>query len=176
MPGRVAPLAVRRDLDARSKRALARRLPWPYNGMVSDITSAIQTCCNYLAASGLMSYTEICGRQMFFGGNHRATNFHCFEAFLEHMGVAQVLNHTVVFRGKQLRFHDVVRNGLVHEYFMKSAAGGVALTSASAEGRHTGFFIRKPGELWFAVTPYFNLFAAALDKAVTTRTLPAWKQ
>jgi hypothetical protein len=143
--------------------------------MVSDITSAIQTNCNYLAATGLVSYTEICGRQMFFKGSPRPTNCKCFEAFLKSMGAGAALHQTVTFQGRSMRFHDVVRNGLVHEYFMKSDGGGVCLTTSNQQGRQTGFYMRG-SELWFAVTPYFNLFAAALDSTAKAGKLTPWQR
>lgn len=58
--------AIRRRLDSRLIRAQARTLPSPYNGMINDVLGAIQTGGNYLAALGLASYTEACGRQIFF--------------------------------------------------------------------------------------------------------------
>ena len=176
MPARLAVATVRRDLDATAKRALARRLPWPYNGMISDITSAIQTNCNYLAAAALVLYTEICGRQVDFAGRRNASNFDCFAAFLRRMGADQALNQPVLFQGKREKFHDVVRNGLVHEYFMKADGGGVALTTSDPDGRKTGFFQKKPGELWFAVTPFFSLFSKTLDDLHAAGQLLAWRR
>ena len=144
--------------------------------MVSDITSAIQANCNYLVAAGLVSYTEICGRQLDFNGSRTAGNFECFEAFLKRMGAEQALNNAVVFKGKHQKFHDVVRNGLVHEYFMKTDGGGVALTTSDPIGRRTGFFQKTPGHLWFAVTPYFNLFSEALGRVHATGQLSSWQR
>ena len=60
-------------------------VPWPYNGMVNDLIGSIQTKGNYLVAAGLVLYTEICGRMLFFGGDRKAENWKCFDAFLEYM-------------------------------------------------------------------------------------------
>jgi hypothetical protein len=38
------------------------KLPWPYTGMVHDIQSAIDGDSYYLAALGLLSYSEVLGR------------------------------------------------------------------------------------------------------------------
>jgi hypothetical protein len=167
---------VLRDLDARSKRALARRLPWPYNGMVSDITSAAQACCNYLAASGLVCYTEVCGRQLFFSGDRRVANDKCFARFVKYRGTGDLLTLPLSFKGRNMRFYDVVRNGLVHQYFLKADHGGVTLTTREPDGRRLGMFAKSNGELSFAVVPYFSLFAAALERARTSCVIAAvWK-
>jgi hypothetical protein len=177
MLGRSAPAIIRRDLNARVKRALARRLPWPYNGMVSDVTSAVQTCCNYLAASGLVCYTEVCGRQLFFGGDRRVKNHKCYAKFVEYMDAADALSLPLSFQRQTMTFYDAVRSGLVHHYFMKADGGGIALTTSSPEGRRLGVFIKPNGGLWFAVVPYFNLFAAALDRAHQDGRMAAgWKR
>jgi hypothetical protein len=38
------------------------KLRWPYNGIVSDLRSAISGKANFLAALGLLVYTEVVGR------------------------------------------------------------------------------------------------------------------
>ena len=173
---RVLPDDVRRDLDARSKRALARRLPWPYNGMVSDITSAVQKCSNYLAATGLICYTEACGRQLFRNGK-AGDNFECFKAFLAYIGASEVLQWPLRLNGKELKFYEAIRNGLVHAYFAQAERGGVALTTRSKEGQQTGFVRRGDAEFWIAVVPYLNLFSNALEKAQAERLLEqGWKR
>lgn len=165
MPRRLNDRRVLRQLDARAKRALARRLPWPYGGMVSDITSAIQTCSNYLAALGLACYTETCGRKLSFRGNRSKKDWQCFNEFLCYMGAGAALQKRVLYRGNTLFLKDAVRNGLVHEYFMKADSSTVAMISSSHEALQTGFVIQPRARLVMIVVPYFNLFAAALERA-----------
>lgn len=130
----------------------------------------------YLAAAGLVCYTEVCGRQMFFNGNPNVDGYKCFAGFLEYMGADRVLGQVVTYRGKPHKFRDAVRNGLLHEYFMKANRGGVAMTSGNPMAKETGFIIKSDGTVWFAVTPYFNLFAGALDRAQKAGELPQWQR
>ncbi len=153
MPRRIVQERVRKQLKAPAKRALAGRLPWPYCGMVADITSAIQTCCNYLVASGLVCYTEVCGRQLLYGGDRKVANHKCFAAFLRYMGTDAVLEQPVLFRGRSTQFYNLVRHGLVHEYFMKSESGGVAMISSSVAANQTGFLVRNNNEVWLVAVP-----------------------
>jgi hypothetical protein len=88
---RVAIEEVRERLDAPSRVALQKDLPWPYNGMVADLTSAIETGCNYLAALGLCCYTEFCGRELLFGGDDTKKDWECFNEFIRYMGAGDLL-------------------------------------------------------------------------------------
>jgi len=81
------------------------------------------------------------------------------------MGAGDALRVPLSFEGRTMSFYDAVRNGLVHQYFLKASGGGIALTTSNADGRRLGVFGKPNGELWFAVVPYFNLFAGALDRA-----------
>jgi hypothetical protein len=165
---------VRRHLDARTVRPFARSLPWPYNGMVNDLASAIQSGSNFLAALGLATYTEVCGRQIVFGGNSRKSYDACFNSFLEYMGVQEVLNWKIVYQGQPKKVKDAVRNGLVHEYFLKAHRGSVAMITTNKDADHLGFIRKGSDELIMIVVPYFKLFCAALRKAKAEGKL-TWK-
>lgn len=156
---------IRRKIDSRSIRALARTLPWPYNGMVNDVLGSIQTGGNYLAALGLASYTEICGRQIFFHGNNKKDYSTCYIKFIEYMGSGKIMNKKLKFEGNDIKFIDAVRNGLVHRYFMKVGSGAVAMWSSKAEAQRTGFVVKEPNEVVMVVIPYFALFCNALKTA-----------
>jgi len=156
---------VRSKLNSRSIRALARSLPWPYNGMLNDILGAIQSGGNYLAALGLASYTEVCGRQIFFNGDNKVKDWKCFNRFIHFMGAGEALKKKLQFEGKKILFKDAVRNGLVHRYFMKVGSGAVAMYSFNAEAKRTGFLIKEPNQVVLVVIPYFALFCAALKQA-----------
>lgn len=156
---------IRKQLNAKSIRPFARSLPWPYSGMVNDLTSAIQTGSNYLVALGLASYTEVCGRQIVFGGDTKKSYDRCFNAFLEYMGIGEVLDWEIIFKGNRKKIKETVRNGLVHEYFLKVHKGTVAMISNDREANRLGFLLRSPNKLVMVVVPYFKLFCEALRKA-----------
>lgn len=156
---------IRKSINSRSARALARTLPWPYNGMVNDVLGAIQTGGNYLAAMGLASYTEMCGRQIFYNGNNNKDDSKCFNRYLEYMGSQEALEKSIQYQGKEIKLKDAVRNGLVHRYFMKAGSGMVAMTSNNKEAIKTGFLIQEPSSVTLVVIPYFNLFLKSLVKA-----------
>ena len=103
---------VLRRLDVPAKVKLGRVLPWPYNGMVADIARAIETGCNYLAAVGLRCYTEVCGRELLFGGDPSQKDWECFNEFVRYMGVGDLLEKEITFEGRRIHFKDAVRNGL----------------------------------------------------------------
>lgn len=156
---------IRKHLNSRSVRAFARTLPWPYNGMVNDVLGTIQTGGNYLAALGLASYTEICGRQIFFSGNNQEKDWKCYNKFLDYMGAGELPNKKLKFNGSDIYFKDAVRNGFVHRHFMKVGSSAVAMVSSSAEAKRTGFLVKEPDEVVMVVIPYFRLFCDALKKA-----------
>jgi len=81
------------------------------------------------------------------------------------MGAGSVLNKKIIFGGKRVFFKDAVRNGLVHEYFMKVPKGTVAISSRIPEAIKTGFIIKEPDTIKMVVIPYFNLFCEALARA-----------
>lgn len=156
---------VRMDLNPRKYRALARQLPWPYNGMVNDVIGCIQTKGNYLAALGLICYTEICGRTFFFGGSAKVDNWKCFNKFLEYAGGGDILKKKVMFKGKKMYFYAAVRNGLAHQYFMKVDMGGVYMITDKPEANRLGFEVESKGNVRMVVVPYFKLFCEGLRKA-----------
>lgn len=166
--------AIRQHLDSRSIRARARTLPWPYNGMVNDVLGSIQTGGNYLAALGLASYTETCGRQIFFAGDNNEKDWRCYNKFVEYMGAGELLKKKLNFEGRNIYFKDAVRNGLVHRYFMKVGSGAVAMYSSKAEANRTGFLLKEPDDVVMVVIPYFELFCQALSKANKSGML-TWK-
>lgn len=127
-----------------------------------------------MAALGLASYTEICGRQIFFGGNNNKGDSECYNKFIEHMGSGGILNKKLKFEGKDILFKNAVRNGLVHRYFMKVGSGAVAMSSSKAEAQRTGFVVKEPNEIVMVIIPYFVLFCGAL-KTARDQNLLKWK-
>ena len=156
---------VRHHLKVRAVRPFARSLPWPYNGMVNDLASAIHSGSNFLAALGLAAYTEVCGRQIVFGGNPRKTYDTCFNGFLDYMGLGEILDWKIVFQGHPKKLKEAVRNGLVHEYFFRAHRGAAAMISTNAEANRLGFIRKGQSELIMVIVPYFRLFCEALRNA-----------
>lgn len=162
---RVTTEQVLKRLDAAAKVELVNNLPWPYNGMVADITSAIETGCNYLAALGLSCYTEFCGRELLFGGDEKKKDWECFNEFVRYMGAGDLLDMQITFQGQPIYFKDAVRNGLVHRYFMKVEQGVVAMISDDAEANRLGFLVKEPAKVAMVVVPFFDLFCRGLKRA-----------
>jgi len=162
---RVADAEVLKRLDTATKIQLAKDLPWPYNGMVSDITSAIETGCNYLAALGLSCYAEFCGRKLLFRGDDMKKDWECFNEFIRYIGAGDLLSKQITFQGRQVFFKDAVRNGLVHHYFMKVEQGTVAMITNDSEANRLGFFIKEPTGVAMVVVPFFDLFCHGLKRA-----------
>jgi len=175
MPRKIVNKQIREHLNAKAKRTLEKGLQWPYNGMVSDITSGIQGCCNYLVALGLICYSEMCGRQWFFDVDPKAENHECLLQFLKYMGAGSALQKIVNYKGESVHFSDAIRNGLVHEYFLKSRKGSVSMISPCADAMETGFHIPSEDEVHIVAVPYFNLFCRALQKAQSEGIL-RWKR
>lgn len=142
--------------------------------MVNDLAKAIESHSNFLAALGLATYTEACGRQVVFGGNKKKSDEDCYNAFLEYMGLGEVLNWKITYQGHPKKIKEAVRNGLVHEYFLKVHTGAVAMVSWRADAKRFGFIRKSDSELVMVVVPYFKLFCAALRKAKTEGKLE-WK-
>ena len=153
------------QLDYKAKRKLHRRFPWPYNGMINDLYRSIVSKSNYLAAMGLICYSEICGRQFFHNSDTKAKNYECLLDFIKYMGGCKAIKRLVNFEGKEIDFSDAIRNGLVHEYFLKTPKGGIAMFSEEPDAIETGFLIKNKQEVYLVVAPYYNLFCSALIKA-----------
>jgi len=160
---------IRKNINSRTIRPFARSLPWPYNGMVNDILGAIQTGGNYLAAMGLASYTEICGKHIFFEGDNSILGAECYNKFIEYMGAGEILNKKIKYNKKKRTIKNAVRDGLVHRYFMKVGSSYVVMHSSSPEANRTGFIIKEPDSITMVVIPYFNLFLLSFKKSKNRR-------
>ncbi len=120
--------------------------------MRSDITAAIRGNANYLAALGLVTYTEILGG--FRTGKlgvvgQSAGNFN---AFLPYLG-----NDYLDLRTRGVDLYDRLRCGLVHQYFIK----GEASIWMQAEGP-CGVISSPDGPTYLFVNVYSkDLFAGA---------------
>ena len=162
---------VNKYLDEKKICSIAKQLPWPYNGMVNDILNAIQSGSNYLAAIGLIAYSEICGRIFFNKGEQFIPADKCLKDLFQSMG------NDVVFKwkipgGKSLT--DAVRNGLIHHYFFKAQSCTVAIMpkEKNSNGHKYGFAIVKKTLVMY-VASFFRLFCDALYKRHKAGKLPS---
>jgi len=165
---RISKPEILERLNAPAKMRLATALPWPYNGMVADITSAIETGCNYLVALGLCCYTEVCGRELVFAGDTSKKDWEYFNAFIEYMGAGELLEKEIIFKGERIHFKDAVRNGLAHRYFMKVDSSMVAMIATALndhEANRLGFWIHE-GSVTLIAVPFFELFCGGLRRAL----------
>lgn len=147
------------DID---RTSIARDLPWPYNGIVRDLTIAVENGCNYLAALALICWSEFLGRQVAkTRGEPAGTNYECFERFVTgcmHYDLGPAAG----------RAYDAFRNGLVHEFFIKGRDTAVATelhTLGPAAHPYQGLVFDPHGGLRvFFVREYFRDFEAALQR------------
>lgn len=105
-------------------------IQWPesHKFMVNDLTKSIQCAkANYLVALGLFCYTEALGLQLL---QLRAKNLKakfngrdCFNIFArEYLEYGDVLD-------KHPNLYGIYRNGLCHEYFIKTNSGGQSVVA-----------------------------------------------
>jgi len=125
--------------------------------MFNDINAAINGKANFLAALGLMEYTEILGG--FVTGKLRekkpGTQQNNFKAFLPYLGQFYInLN-------KEIDLYHRVRCGLAHEYFIK----GPATIWMSSDSPLSGGILYEKDKDWvhFVVTKYFDDFKSAVE-------------
>ena len=89
------------------------KLKWPYRGIVCDIRAAIKGKANFLAALGLLVYTEVIGRLILQSlGVHKPRDEDCFYLFYER------------YMGKDARrrkIYEHFRHGLAHGYAFNAA-------------------------------------------------------
>jgi hypothetical protein len=94
---------------------IAPDLLWPYNGIVRDLNIAVENGCNYLAALGLICWSEFIGRQIALTrGEPEGSNFDCFKRF--------VTGYMCYDLGPSAgAVYGAFRDGLVHEFSSRAA-------------------------------------------------------
>jgi hypothetical protein len=121
--------------------------------MFHDIEAAIQGKANFLAALGLMEYTEILGGLITGKLKDRHQAKANFDAFLPYLGQAYVN------LDKRIGLYDRVRCGLSHEYFIK----GPSTIWMTAEMPTCGILWEEPKDwIHFVVSKYFDDFKSAV--------------
>lgn len=132
-------------------------LPWPYNGIVRDLDVAIENGCNYLAAMGLVCWSEFLGREIAKArGSRLGNNRDCFVRF-----VAGYMKYDLGPRASEV--YDAFRNGLAHEFAIKGNRTAVAtrIYTLDPNERVPGIAF-MPTERYFFVEEYFRDFKAGL--------------
>ena len=147
------------DID---RTTIAPDLPWPYNGIVRDLAVAVENGCNYLAALGLICWSEFIGRQIArTRGEPEGSNFDCFKRF-----VTGYMHYDLGPSAGAV--YDAFRDGLVHEFFIKGRDTAVATelhTLGPAAHPFPGLAFDPNGGLRvFFVREYFHDFEAGLRR------------
>jgi hypothetical protein len=111
---------------------------------------------NFLAALGLLCYTEFGGKLKYDcrhpnGREHASENFN---RFFDELGTGYQ-----ALRAAGHNIYDIFRCGLAHEYWVKRAC-----TIAMLEGGHqAAIYVQPDGRYMFAVEQYYRDLAAAFD-------------
>ena len=116
-------------MDSTVKQILHSFDEYIFGFMRADIDAAIRGNANYPAALGLVSYTEVLGglRTGNLGlRNHSSKNFNAFLPYLrkEYLDYAR----------KNIDLYDLVRCGLVHNYFVKGRDSSIWMSASSSCG------------------------------------------
>lgn len=123
--------------------------------MFNDINAVIIGKANFLAALGLMEYTEILGGLVTGELQEKKCCKQNFEAFIQYLGQPYIdLN-------KDINLYHRVRCGLAHEYFIK---GPATIWMSSDNPLPCGILYDKDKD-WinFVVTKYFDDFKSAIE-------------
>ena len=126
--------------------------------MRSDIDAAMRRNANFLSALGLVSYTEVLGGLRTGELGVRRKSRHNFEAFLPYMGYEYAQ-----FKKKNIDIYDVVRCGLVHNYFIKGN-DPIIWMNVAAGSNTCGIVAIPDGPTYFLVNVYRNNFFAGATK------------
>jgi hypothetical protein len=107
-------------------------LPWPYNGIVNDLRKALANGSNYLAALGMICWSEFIGRQIAKErGDSEGSNFECFTRF-----VTDCMGYD--FGPSAGAVYGAFPDRLVHNYFIKGRTTAVATELHTLPQDHRG--------------------------------------
>jgi len=132
----------------------------PIDWMLSDLQGALDHGMIYLAALGLVAYTEMLGRESSLARGIRGKKeSECFDYF-----VSEFMRYPCSLLNDG-RTYDSLRNGLAHEYFIKPPEGTVAHKFPDGydpDGTKPGIEVDSKGALLaFILEPYFRDFSNA---------------
>ena len=156
------------EMSPQMKRVLRFFDEYVFGFMRSDIDAAIRGNANYLCALGLVSYTETLGGLVTGNLALRKYSGANFRAFLPYLGAEYQ-----AFKARGIDIYDVVRCGLVHEYFIKGgppvwtrARGSCGIISSP--GGPTHFIVEDYRDHFFAgATQYRNDLLGGAKKHLT---------
>src|SRR5437667_5842475 len=110
---------MRRGTESMPRRPLKlpirpAMLTWPYGGIVHDIRSAVKGKANFLAALGLLVYTEVVGRWILQARGIRNPRpedcfYHFYERYMDKRGA------------RRRKIYEYFRHGLAHGYVFNAA-------------------------------------------------------
>jgi hypothetical protein len=126
--------------------------------MFHDIEAAIDGKANYLAALGLVAYTEFMGGLVNGTLGQRNKSKARFYAFWNRMGAEY---RSVAVERALVKIYSNVRSGLVHSYFIAQDSV-VKMTKGDGHGQRCGVEVVEPGgKVMFIVEKYFDDFKSA---------------
>ena len=145
--------------DELSARAEAFLKEYVYGFIFHDISAAISGKANYLAALGLVAYTE------FMGGlrdGSLGTSGHSKERFYSFFDTLGPEYAKVRRRREVIKVYSNIRCGLAHEYFI-SQESVVKLSKDKEFGQECGIEVHPTGVVYFIVERYWDDFQRAVD-------------
>ncbi len=108
---------------------------------------------NFLAALGLLCYTEFAGKFKY----NKSKASRNFNMFFDELGTDYKK-----FRKKGIDVYDIYRCGMAHEYHIKNS---YTIYMCQKKGsKHCGVGIDKKGEYFFIVEKYFKDFQSAFER------------
>jgi hypothetical protein len=138
------------------KKIIEMHYPWKYSGaipyswMVNDLYRGIQAEQNYLVALGIFSYSEALGRMILgtIGNSRPGLGFVAFKEFTE-----KYVGYRFLDEAQWKKVFDISRNGLAHQYYLKSWEGkiysddgtapcGIKISSSPIELRINSYFVK----------------------------------
>lgn len=126
-----------------------------------DIQAAIDGKANYLAALGLLAYTEFMGGLLDGTLRRPGRSKARFYAFWERMGPEY---QSVRARRAQVKIYSNVRSGLVHSYFIAQNSV-IKMTISDGHGECCGVEVLEPGgKVLIIVEKYFQDFKRACQE------------
>lgn len=145
-------IANEAEMNPQSERVLKFFDEYVFGFMRSDIDATIRGKANFLAALGLVSYTEVLGGLVTSNLAKRGQSGANFRAFLPYLG-----KDYETFETRDIDIYDTVRCGLVHQYFIK---GDSTIWMQASAPR--GIVASPQGPTYFFVNIYRDhLFAGA---------------
>ena len=153
---------------AKAKRFICmdidREIRLAYASQRNEFKAAVQPFviplggANYLAALGLLSYTEFGGKLKYNERKRNGSDFASknFNRFFDDLGAGYKQ-----FRASGTDVYDIFRCGLVHEYYAKANCD---IYMCKKKDKPIGIGVEPCGKYYFVVETYFEDLKRALDQ------------